>query len=147
VLSNVASNCVTAIPSFYSFFSTNQNDSTTTVNDINWVNIFSQNIDARLNSNSVAATGADFSNSKFGGEVGVSEISNKLEVDVYPNPTSCILNIKSDGKMNITMYNSYGQLVVNKQSYNFSQIEVSELSTGIYTLLINNEVSKKILIQ
>ncbi len=110
-------------------------------------NIFSQNIDARLNSNSVAATGADFSNSKFGGEVGVAEISNKLEVDVYPNPTSCILNIKSDGKMNITMYNSYGQLVVNKQSYNFSQIEVSELSTGIYTLLINNEVSKKILIQ
>ena len=147
VLSNVPSNCVTAVSSFYSFFSTSQNDSTTTVSDINWVNIFSQNIDARLNSNSVAATGADFSNSKFGGEVGVSEISNTVEVDVYPNPTSSVLNIKSDGKMNINMYNSYGQLVVNKQSYSFSQIEVSELSTGIYTLLINNEVSKKILIQ
>jgi len=147
ILANISANCVTANSSFYSFFSTNQNDSTSTVNNINWVNIFSQTPDARLNSNSVAATGADFSSPKFGGEVGISELSNVVNVDVYPNPTTSILNIKGDGKMNISIYNSYGQLVINEQSYNFSQIEVSELSTGIYTLLINNQVSKKVLIQ
>lgn len=147
VLSNVPSDCVTAQSSFYTFFSTNQNDSTTTVGDINWVNIFSQNIDARLNANSVAATGADFSNTKFGGEVGVYEVFSNHNVDIYPNPTTSVLNVKSDGKINISLYNSYGQLVINEQSYRFSQIEVSQLPTGIYTLLINNQISKKVLIQ
>lgn len=147
VLSNVPSNCVTAQSSFYNFFSISQNDSTTTLSDINWVNIFSQNIDARLNANSVAATGADFSNPKFGGEVGVSEVLSNYNLDIYPNPTTSVLNVKSDGKMNISLYNSYGQLVVSEQSYRFSQIEVSQLPTGIYTLLINNQISKKVLIQ
>ncbi len=147
VLAGVPANCVTATSNFYSFFSTNENDSTSTVSDINWVNIFSSNPDARLNSNSLFSTGADFSNPKFGGEVGVEEVNQILNVDLYPNPTNNILNIKGDGKMNISIYNTMGQIVLTSQNWNFAQLDVSNLNTGIYTLQINNTLSKKVLIQ
>lgn len=145
VLSEITSNCVTASSSFYSFFSTNQNDSTTTVNDINWINIFSINTDARLGSNSTVSIGADFSHPKFEGQVSVNE-ANFVNLEFYPNPTSENLNIKSIGKMNINLYNSTGQLVVNTQAWNFAQLNVSSLSKGIYTLQVNNS-TKRILVQ
>ncbi|MFN5784629.1 MAG: T9SS type A sorting domain-containing protein [Flavobacteriia bacterium] len=71
VLSNFTlnTNCVTATPAFYStFFGADGNDSTMTVAQIDWVNIFTPlgtTPDARLNGSSSAASGADFSNVKF----------------------------------------------------------------------------------
>ncbi len=71
VLSNFSlnTNCVTATPAFYStFFGADSNDSTMTVAQIDWVNIFTPlgtTPDARLNGSSSAASGADFSNVKF----------------------------------------------------------------------------------
>ncbi len=65
----VGSNAVTAFGSFYStFFGAENNDSTKTIAQINWVNLFPSfgtTPDARLNANSTAANGADFTNSKF----------------------------------------------------------------------------------
>lgn len=56
-------------PAFYqSFWSVDGNDSTETIAQINWVNLFTNlgvTPDARLNAGSVAATGATFTNPKF----------------------------------------------------------------------------------
>lgn len=64
-----ATNCVTATPAFYNtFFGTDGNDSTSTIAQVNWVNLFTAlgtTPDARLNSGSVAASGANFSHPKF----------------------------------------------------------------------------------
>jgi PKD repeat protein len=71
VLSNFTlnTNCVTATPAFYStFFGADANDSTMTIAQIDWVNIFTPlgtTPDARLNGSSSAASGADFSHVKF----------------------------------------------------------------------------------
>jgi hypothetical protein len=65
----VGSNAVTAASAFYTtFFGADNNDSTKTIAQINWVNLFPSlgtTPDARLGANSTAATGGDFTNLKF----------------------------------------------------------------------------------
>jgi len=71
ILTNIATpnNCVTATSSFYStFFGADGNDTTATIAQINWVNLFpalGTTPDARLNEGSIAANGSDFSHPKF----------------------------------------------------------------------------------
>ena len=66
---NTNTNCVTATAAFYSsFFGADGNDSTMTIAQIDWVNIFTPlgtTPDARLNGSSAAGSGADFSHPKF----------------------------------------------------------------------------------
>jgi PKD repeat protein len=69
---NTVFNANTALPSnaaFYgSFFSADGNDSTSTIAQVDWVNIFTAlgtTPDARLNNGSVASSGANFSHPKF----------------------------------------------------------------------------------
>lgn len=69
---NTVFNANTSLPSnaaFYgSFFGADGNDSTSTLAQVNWVNIFTPlgtTPDARLNSGSVAASGANFTHPKF----------------------------------------------------------------------------------
>ena len=70
ILSNMApANCVTGNAAFYgNFFNADGNDSTSTIAQVNWVNLFTSlgtTPDARLNGGSVAASGANFSHIKF----------------------------------------------------------------------------------
>ena len=150
-LVGVVSNCITASPTFYgNFFSTNQNDSTLTTSDINWVNIFTTlgtTPDARLNASSLVATSADFSSPKFDGEVSVREVVDNIKVTVYPNPANEMLNITGDGKMSIKLYNPIGQVISTSQVWNITQLDISDLSNGIYTIQINNTLTKRVIIQ
>jgi hypothetical protein len=65
----VGSNAVTASGAFYAtFFGADNNDSTKTIAQINWVNLFPNlgiTPDARLGANSTAANDGDFTNLKF----------------------------------------------------------------------------------
>ncbi len=65
----VGSNVGSASSAFYAtFFGSENNDSTKTIAQINWVNLFPSlgtTPDARLSSSSTAASGADFTNPKF----------------------------------------------------------------------------------
>lgn len=65
----VGSNAVTASGAFYAtFFGADNNDSTKTIAQINWVNLFPSlgiTPDARLGANSTAANDGDFTNLKF----------------------------------------------------------------------------------
>jgi PKD repeat protein len=69
-LSNMApANCVTGTAAFYSnFFNADGNDTTSTIAQVNWVNLFTTlgtTPDARLNTGSVASSGANFTHIKF----------------------------------------------------------------------------------
>jgi hypothetical protein len=60
--------------------------------------------------------------------------ANKFEV--YPNPTSDYINIKSDENVDsIVLYNSIGQLLLEKKQ-NTKLLNVENLKSGLYILKI-----------
>jgi hypothetical protein len=83
-------------------------------------------------------------------EVRIVKFSKEVKIEIYPNPTTSVLNIDlSDNVVNksivITMYSTTGQLVLSTKVANaFSTeiLDVSKLTAGIYQLRIssNNEV-------
>lgn len=83
-------------PSFYNtIFSSDNNDSSATVSNIAWVNAFPSSItttpDYRLQSSSIAATGASFTDPKFVGVLPTSVSDQEKEITslaVYPNPVT-----------------------------------------------------------
>ncbi|MBY0068281.1 T9SS type A sorting domain-containing protein [Empedobacter falsenii] len=78
-------------------------------------------------------------------DLGVSEIS-KVDFEVYPNPTTDIINIKTKGKLSSsTLYNLNGEVVLKSTD---SKINVKNLFKGIYvlrTLIDGKESTKKII--
>lgn len=71
--------------------------------------------------------------------------ANKFSV--YPNPSSDVLNIRTDEPIEkVELYNTIGQLIVAKKTTN---INISSIKTGIYILKIysgNRSVIKKVMI-
>lgn len=57
-----------------------------------------------------------------------------IEVNVYPNPTSNFVQVRTSGFYQVSLLNSNGVLVA--QSETNSSMDVSELSNGTYLLLI-----------
>jgi len=86
----------------------------------------------------------------IGEAFGVSnkEVNNTLNLEVFPNPVSDVLNVRFDvvlgGTYTANMYNSIGQLVQTKvqDAYtgeNMIQLNCGELSQGVYMLRLENE--------
>ncbi len=86
-----------------------------------------------------------------------SSIENIKEkgIEIFPNPTNGIVNIKIDKAMiskikNISIFNSAGESVFSTKEINSKQIiDLSELSSGLYMLNINKEgkiISTKIIL-
>ncbi len=139
---NPNTNYATATPTFFAPI-TLLNDTTSTISDISWVSPFTTNPDYRLDSTSVVATTADFTNSHFvGGFVSVSELTNENFI-VYPNPTTERITIQSNNVNNVTVMDEFGRTVLTSKS---NTIDVSNLSNGVYILKINN-TTKKIIIR
>jgi SdrD B-like domain/Secretion system C-terminal sorting domain len=77
-------------------------------------------------------------------EVRIVKFSKEVKIDIYPNPTTSILNIDlSDNVINksivITMYTTTGQLVLSTKVANANSTEVldvSKLTAGVYQLRI-----------
>ena len=83
--------------------------------------------------------------------VGIATNTNKLEVSVYPNPSSSIVNITlppSKGRYSIKLFDAVGRLVYEAStSEETSQIDVSQLASGQYNLVVYNQeqsISKKL---
>ena len=139
---------VTATPTFFTTVAS-VNDTLTSVSQINWVNAFTSlgtTPDCRLDSTSLVATGADFTNSKFtGGFVGVNEIA-KTNVSIYPNPATNNVNITTDRLVQVTLIDGMGK-VINTQSVSGTfSLDVSSLTNGIYFLQVGN-TTKKIIVR
>jgi hypothetical protein len=74
--------------------------------------------------------------------VGIKELAKKEIFSVYPNPTSNILNIKTNSKTNseVEIINSLGQTVL-KQKYS-ETVDISKLISGYYFIKVGNSYSK-----
>ena len=148
--SNILSNfntgtvCYTTTPGFMnSYFSQHDNDSLSTLLDVNWVTPFAPlglTPDYRLNSGSVAATGADFSDEVFGGISTVNELTNKITL--YPNPTSSLLYVDEISELEVI--NQNGQLIIKSKT---DKLDLSNLVDGIYYVKVNNLYINKIVIK
>ncbi len=72
------------------------------------------------------------------------KVENEVEVNIFPNPTSGILNIKSKYKINsIVVFNTSGTLMQKIEKVE-EQINLSKLTKGIYYLQISTESGKTI---
>ena len=150
----VGTSYVTATPAFFSPI-TLVNDTTTIISQINWVNAFvplGTTPDCRLDSTSVVANNADFTNSKFtGGFVSVNEVNmNNINVNIYPNPVSDYLTINSKSNINITLIDGLGRNILSKSVSGSETIDMTSLSNGIYVLNIvenKNSITKKLIIR
>ena len=124
-------------------------DTVSTVSQIAFVNAFPTNLedasDFRLQSSSVAASGADFTGSQFtGGFVGIQEAkATEAAFVMYPNPAgnSTTLAFTSNEKANVSVevYDVLGHLVSTaaqnnefEKGYNTISLNTAALSNGIY---------------
>ena len=62
-------------------------------------------------------------------DAGIEE-SDNLDISIFPNPASTILNIQSNIPVDIEMYNTNGELLLEKK--NAKLIDLSGLSDGVY---------------
>jgi hypothetical protein len=85
--------------------------------------------------------GADLS--KVCWPLGNSEIFETRDIlEIYPNPTSTLINIKSESKANRQLYNSIGQLLLTTKE---NEINVSKYNSGIYYIKVGNVVRKVVI--
>ena len=91
---------------------------------------------------------------------GIEETISTNDVNVYPNPTDGVtnvaINLVNDAKVNVTVYNMYGQLVQVLNDSNLSQgannltFNASSLSSGIYLVKVtidNETFTKKVTVR
>ena len=78
------------------------------------------------------------------------EISGELEIHVYPNPVREELTIEiwkgnDEDKYSLQLFDSTGKLLVDKKRYGNGRepVDMSQLSTGIYFLIINTGDGRK----
>ena len=140
---------VTATPTFFAPIAL-VNDTTSLISQINWVNAFptlGTTPDCRLDSTSLVATGADFTNSKFvGGFVSVNEIAKTTNVSIYPNPATNNINITTDKLVQVTLIDGMGKVINTQVVSGTFSLDVSNLNNGIYFLQVDN-TTKKIIVR
>lgn len=96
----------------------------------------------RANNNGSADAGDEYAlKSVTLAEAGVSveNVASKLEVSVFPNPTTSTLHIDGieKGNYNYAVYNVNGSIAA-KGSLNGNTIDVSKMATGTYFLTLQN---------
>ena len=144
---------------YSTIFSEDNSDSTKATTAIAWVNGFpaalSSTPDYRLDSSSIAATGASFTDNKFGNMVaGITGGENKISgINLYPNPitneATVDVNLNEASKSAITVYDITGKVIANifsgemNSGSNTIKIDTSNLPSGIYYASIISENSKK----
>jgi len=65
---------------------------------------------------------------------------NRINVSIFPNPTSTYVQISNVKNSQVEIYNITGQKVLSLNDYNGDQISVSNLANGTYTVrVITNE--------
>ncbi|MEI6820460.1 MAG: choice-of-anchor J domain-containing protein [Bacteroidota bacterium] len=79
---------------------------------------------------------------QVGESVGINETTNdKVFVNVYPNPASNYINIKTNNNIKkLKLFNALGQVVLTNENKSKSiSLNISQLKQGFYTLSIETE--------
>ena len=61
---------------------------------------------------------------------------------IYPNPTTGVVNIESDGDQNVTIYNMAGQRVFEGPCHGYLQIDMKAYGAGIYAIQVGDETQR-----
>jgi len=67
------------------------------------------------------------------------------DIEIYPNPATDVIYIKSASIEAATIFDAQGRVVINKQFSNnidTKQIEVTELNSGLYTIQLKTDTGK-----
>lgn len=86
--------------------------------------------------------------SEYFNPISVINCTEELEVLVYPNPTSEILYIKAENTnslFNATLYSAEGKLIFRESlcSTQINAINISDIASGVYSLVLLNEATNK----
>ncbi len=152
-----------ATPAIYNtIFASGNNDSTSTVANVAWVNAFPASLsttpDYRLQPSSGAASGASFTDSKFVGVIpsGINQNEQEItNISLYPNPVidevNININLNQLSKVTVTICDITGKAVMNVSKYPMNmgnttvKINTSGLPAGIYfTIIASGSVQKTI---
>ena len=78
----------------------------------------------------------------FEGTTGIEEETAANAVSIYPNPASTMLNVHAENYSNVQIINFLGQVVYSANiTANDFQINVSNLSNGVYFIRLNGETT------
>ena len=68
-------------------------------------------------------------------------INNKNDIIIYPNPVSDVFTIVIDNnsQYDMTLFNIFGQIVLNKPVFNGTKINTEKLKSGIYLYQFENK--------
>ena len=138
---------------FQPWFGPSNNDTTLTITDVKWADIFKglgTKIDARLTAGSVIATTADFTHKKFKEKgLSISEITDLVsEAKIYPNPMNVngliSFNLPTISELTITLFDVTGKVISTiadglfEAGKNNVAINTSSLENGMYLVAISN---------
>ncbi len=79
----------------------------------------------------------------------IEYLENNIDLELFPNPTKDILNLKSQNNFAFTIYNLLGEIVYSSKN-NFAtnyQINVKEFSKGMYNVIAKNKEGKRSVIK
>ncbi len=83
--------------------------------------------------------------------IGIEEFSTKININVFPNPTTDYINVDASKKTTLRIYDTSQKLIKIVQVEKQDQVDLSELSSGTYILSFskNNKKIKtvKIIVQ
>ena len=144
----IGSNCVSGTEDFYNtFFGVNYNDSLTTIEQIDWVDLFVDlglTPDGRLSESNSPALGADFTHPLLANPIVIGvEDQNEVSLNVYPNPTSDYLVVTSPKRTPIVITNQVGQRVY--EDFAPVTINTTNFSNGIYFVQTSGDVQKVVI--
>lgn len=91
-------------------------------------------------------SGKSFKNSESN-EFSYEAVANTAETlnattAIYPNPTTGVVNIESDGEQRVTIYNMAGQRVYEGMSDGNLQIDMKAYGAGIYAIQVGEETQR-----
>ena len=61
---------------------------------------------------------------------------------IYPNPTTCLVNIVGEGVQNVTIYSMAGQRVFEGQCDGWLQIDMKRFGAGVYAVQVGEETQR-----
>jgi lysophospholipase L1-like esterase len=83
---------------------------------------------------------------RIGVSTGINSLSNNSNIKIYPNPVNDKLKItglKSDRKYDCTVYGTDGRIVLNTMNLKNNILDVSELPSNIYIILLKNKLDSE----
>lgn len=73
------------------------------------------------------------------GNVGIDDKTTSAELKIYPNPAKQVINIESTDKVEeINIFDANGKLVQSQQQISGDQIQLNQLSKGLYWIKIQS---------